>query len=822
MRSHRLRGFLALCLGGMVPLASALGVNLVQNPSMESGFYSPTANPRDWVAIYTAEFDHAWVDGFAHLGRRCVRIDGAFNGSSDVRPYWDTSVSNPIPLDLDKVYLFRCWYRTEGVEDYSVLFRVRHLYRIPNTSIYRQAHTTNQYRAGSPDWQPVSFLIYPIKNEYPLIDPTLPGSATAEYVRISLGLDNSSGTVWFDDVYLGEVEPDELEAVTPEGNWTPPPIPTQGTPVQLLPTGYYSVQRAPDGVFHMVRPDGVAVWRTTIQDVNAVESVNPCHYNHVLATFPSLGDYRTFSRNRLQAANFNAGLNYPNSQSNIFSTGQILSLDFSNGPNTMTDPNTMALRNAQGTLIGYPGQRMADPYNPTWQSLVISRVNAVLDAATLRDPELAGYYTDNELPAWFLSEFIWSTYAEQEFLAWLRLRYGDDIAQLNAAWTSPYRTVNLSSFDQISTVKEQVIPLGFDDPVGTDLDLFARKLMRDYCTFTVGQIRRREREVFGDTGDGITPLVAHPVIANRFPAGGAPTFLESASRFFFEVIRDVNAERPGFYYDLLAVNDYPSQQLGRDHQSLRNTRYLQEIHEITGLPIIVSEFGVAARESEVGNSVKRWRNNTLDTQAQRGVAYRNMVHTWINLPFVVGAEWFMWENDYYNASATAFPCPPDPADPFYDGRNCGVVDDQDNPYTGLTNAMASVNLQVNQAVRRNLGGIDAIDWERSVAVPPPPMDFVRVDLVGTVAELAWLPSTASDIAGYNIYHSTDEDSGWTLLTPGGLASTETTYTHTALSDPEGPNFYRITAFDTSYNESAWTAPRPLDVPVAAERPLRYR
>jgi hypothetical protein len=811
------RSLVCLSLGcGLVGGAFGLDVELVQNPSLELGFYSPTTNPASWNALYTSQFNHTWVNNFAHLGRRCVRIDGAFNLESDVRPYWDTSFSTPIPIVPTKIYLFQCWYRTQGVTTTSVVFRARHLWygTLPGTSgdSYYQIGTTDQYRGPADNWTQVSFLVYPVNNEYPALAVDSLGNPvglSATNIRISLGLDNSPGTVWFDDISLKEVNsPQELDALTPEGNWTPPPIPTTGIQPSLLPTGYYSIQEAPDGAFHLVRPDGTPIWRVTIQNVDTYAGANPCHYNWVLGNFSDTGAYRIFSRDRVAVAGFNAGLNYnsPIPTSPLFSTAFIYNFNFSNDPITMSDPTTMALRNANGDLIGSPSHRVADPYNPVWRSRVVARVNAVLSSSMLRDRELVGYYTDNEMPLAYLYEFIWSDSCEQEFINWLRARYGNNIAALNAAWTSPYRTVNLSSFDDFlqSSTQKKVIPMGFGDPVGVDLDLFQRKVMRDYFEFIVGEIRRREREVFGAGSDGVTPLVTHLIVANRFPVGGDPDIFAPTEDYIFETIRDINAERPGFYFDMIAVNDYPAANLGKDHVPERNMAHLQHIHDVTGLPLIVSEFGVAARESEVGNSVKRWRNNTLDTQEQRGQAYRNLIGTWINTPFIVGAEWFQWENGYYQGGS-AFPCPIDPEASNYDGRNCGVVSDTDVPYAPLTDAMAQTNALVNASVRVNLPGVAGIDWTSSVGYQPAPKTFTDAGLVGNTAVLRWEPSTESDLAGYRIYHSTHQDYGWSLV--ANVPANATQFIDETLGDPTETHFFRITAYDTALNESPWLDPQ---------------
>ena len=64
------------------------------------------------------------------------------------------------------------------------------------------------------------------------------------------------------------------------------------------------------------------------------------------------------------------------------------------------------------------------------------------------------------------------------------------------------------------------------------------------------------------------------------------------------------------------------------------TELMISAHEITGLPILMSEFGFRARDSDLPNSMGA--GPLVWTQTERAAAYRSYVEALVKLKFVVG------------------------------------------------------------------------------------------------------------------------------------------------------------------------------------------
>ena len=76
-----------------------------------------------------------------------------------------------------------------------------------------------------------------------------------------------------------------------------------------------------------------------------------------------------------------------------------------------------------------------------------------------------------------------------------------------------------------------------------------------------------------------------------------------------------------------------------------------------------------------------------------------MIHTFYNLPFVVGAHWFKWSNGYgFGDNAGKDP------------RSCGLIDDWNLPYTGLVKAVIETHKAIAKAGRRKDFKIGDLPW----------------------------------------------------------------------------------------------------------------
>jgi len=101
------------------------------------------------------------------------------------------------------------------------------------------------------------------------------------------------------------------------------------------------------------------------------------------------------------------------------------------------------------------------------------------------------------------------------------------------------------------------------------------------------------------------------------------------------------------------------------------------MHEATGRPVIVSEWGAQAADSHLINVWGR-----LDTQQQRGQCYGRVVEQLWDEGYIVGAHWFGWGDSTDGERA-----------------NWGLLDALDRPYTGVTSAMARAHRRLAERVR---------------------------------------------------------------------------------------------------------------------------
>jgi hypothetical protein len=181
-------------------------------------------------------------------------------------------------------------------------------------------------------------------------------------------------------------------------------------------------------------------------------------------------------------------------------------------------------------------------------------------------------------------------------------------------------------------------------------------------------------------------------LAYRPGGGGVRTirqFLRAMADRYYTLMRDTIRQHDSdalflgdryqsFYYPEVARSsagyvDVSSTNLNaswNDGTFLRS--YLASLHGMTGKPILVSEFYLAAAENRSGNPNASSGFPVVATQRERAVAARRTLHALASLPYVVGADWFQ----YYD----------EPPHGRGDGEdyNFGLVDIQNRPYREIT------------------------------------------------------------------------------------------------------------------------------------------
>ncbi len=138
----------------------------------------------------------------------------------------------------------------------------------------------------------------------------------------------------------------------------------------------------------------------------------------------------------------------------------------------------------------------------------------------------------------------------------------------------------------------------------------------------------------------------------------------------------------GPWLDVFSVNHYdlpdPWPRLYRTFGSTPVDDWLRRYHELTGLPLMITEFTYRARESSVPSTYPPIYF-LFETQAERAIAMRDYVQRCYDAPYVVGHHWF----EYYD----------DPPGGRWDGEdsNFGLVNNDDAPYAEMVEAMREIN-----------------------------------------------------------------------------------------------------------------------------------
>ena len=262
------------------------------------------------------------------------------------------------------------------------------------------------------------------------------------------------------------------------------------------------------------------------------------------------------------------------------------------------------------------------------------------------DPWLLGYFTDNELrwgADWRGKQSLLEEYlcfpegapGKKAALAFLQQRY-TDLAALNRAWGT-----NITGWNELSG-REQ----SNTDVFRKDQEAWQEIVAERYFAMCKRAIRKADPN--------------HLILGCRF-AGQAPD----------PVLRGLKNN-----VDVVSFNNY-------GHTA--PVEALQDIHRLTGRPIMLTEFSFKAMDSGLPNT--RGAGHPVETQKDRAEGFKRYVHGLIDLPFMVGFHWFEHADE--------------PKEGRFDGENSnyGLVTIEDRPWDILTQCMTQVNagLEVRHA-----------------------------------------------------------------------------------------------------------------------------
>lgn len=297
---------------------------------------------------------------------------------------------------------------------------------------------------------------------------------------------------------------------------------------------------------------------------------------------------------------------------------------------------------------GNPWEKVLDSvFTEDFEATV--RLNAQKAVKFKDDPDLIGYFLDNEMPWW--GEYGWRADGQKTLLEKYALqgvesankqalkkffeeRYEKDIDKFDRAWAS-----NLSSFE------------AFLGPVTLSVKTRQQKAAANAWAGVVAE------RYFAVTTKALREADPnHMILGVRF-AGENP----------WEVV-----EACGKYCDVVSVNVYAKS--GSADPSLLDNFYAK-----AQKPILLTEYSYSAMENQSGDPNTKGADVTVPTQKDRVEHYGRFARQLLDLPYIVGLHWFEWSDESPKGR--------------FDGedQNYGLVDTKDREYKLLTQAHTQLN-----------------------------------------------------------------------------------------------------------------------------------
>lgn len=301
------------------------------------------------------------------------------------------------------------------------------------------------------------------------------------------------------------------------------------------------------------------------------------------------------------------------------------------------------------TPVLHIGSTAGAPWWDMWNEKNIRRMENIAreQIATFRDdPRLLGYYSDNELGWW--NATLWKMTLEQpsssgqrqRLIQLLRDVYDNDWNKL----LQDFEPENAASWWQLRRSGTLYLKSG-----GNGIHVMRRFL---------GLLADRYYQLMRDIIHKYDPRALF--LGDRYQSFYYPEVARAAGRYVDAVSSNVNAS-------------------WNDGTFLRC--YLDTLHALTGKPILVGEFYLAATNNRSGNRNSMGIFPVVGTQRERADAARTTLLHFARLPYVLGADWFQFTDEPTHGRADG------------ENFNFGLVDIHDRPYEELTSVFASLSAE---------------------------------------------------------------------------------------------------------------------------------
>jgi hypothetical protein len=376
------------------------------------------------------------------------------------------------------------------------------------------------------------------------------------------------------------------------------------------------------------------------------------------------------------------------------------------------------------------GMTAGAPWLDMWDTNVIARMHRIAREQILRvrgDKHLLGYYSDNEMGWWNATLFKMTleqapnSGQRQRLLRLLRETYHNNWQEL----LKDFETEGAGSFEELDQRGMLYLRPG-SNGIRTYRRFLAMMAERYYSL--VREIIR----TYDPRG---------LILGDRYQSFYYPEVARASASFLDVSSSNLNA----------AWNDGTFPRF-----------YLETLHALTGKPIIASEFYMAAEQNRSGNKNATSTFPTVTTQVERAAGFLNSIRALLQIPYVVGADWFQYYDEPTHGRADG------------EDYNFGLVDIHDQPYEALTAAARSLDLVtmksehysprpdaslgVPPAPPNPLGQFSLTlalkDWDRERGFVKPVSELPIADLyVCWNKQAVYLGVYAQDIAEMNYYRN---------------------------------------------------------------------
>ena len=296
------------------------------------------------------------------------------------------------------------------------------------------------------------------------------------------------------------------------------------------------------------------------------------------------------------------------------------------------------------------GASAGAPWWDMWDQKTVERMDQVAREAILPlrdDPRLIGYYTDNEIGWW--NAILFEKTLQQAPTSGQRQRL---IKLLRETYRNDWSAL-MEDFEPAPVVESwaelERHGLLYLRPGANGMKVarqFLGVLAERYYSLIHEIVRKYDRRAL--------------ILLDRFPTFYYPEVVRACAPYVDAVSCNLNA----------TWNDGSFPRF-----------YLETLHALSGKPLIIGEFYMAARENRSGNRNTHGTYPVVDTQKERARGFRNTVQLLLKTPYVVGADWFQ----YYDESTHG----------RFDGENFdfGLVDIYGRPYEAITSSAATFDLR---------------------------------------------------------------------------------------------------------------------------------